>query len=95
MAAFTEGDLVRVSVLFLVDDSPLDPNVVTLRYKNPAGTITVWVYLTDAQVVRDSVGLFRADINANAGGVWSFRWEGTGPAQGAGQDTFTVTATNI
>ena len=94
-ATYIQGSLVRVSVIFTVSGVLTDPSIVRLKYKNPAGTTTTWVYLTDAQLVRDGVGQYRADIDANAGGTWNWRWEGTGAAQGADQDTFTVTAATV
>ena len=92
---YIAGDLVRVSVSFETGGIATDPTTVVLRYKNPAGTPTTWTFGVDSQVVKNSVGNYRADINANVGGTWYFRWEGTGAAQGVAQDSFVVTATNI
>lgn len=95
MPDYVVGDLIRVSVAFMVDDKPTDPAIVRLKWKNPAGVITTWTYLTDSQVVKDSVGQYRANLDVTTNGTWSFRWEGTGTAQAAGQDSFVVAATNI
>ena len=92
---YIAGELVRVSAAFETGGAATDPTTVILRYKNPTGTITAWTFGVDSQVVKDSVGNFRADINTNAGGTYYFRWEGTGASQGAGQDSFVVTASNI
>lgn len=92
---YIAGGLVRVSVTFVASGLPADPTTVVLKYKNPAGTVTTWTYGVDNQVVKDGVGNYRADINASAGGTWYFRWEGTGASQGAAQDSFVVTASNL
>ena len=93
--AFIQGDLIRVRATFNIGGILTDPTTVTLKYKAPTGTITTWVYLTDNQLVRESVGSFYADISVTAGGTWNYRWEGTGAAQGANQSSFEVTATTI
>ena len=93
--AYIVGDLVRVYVNFVASGLPTDPTTVILKYKSPGGTVTTWTFGVDTQVVKDSVGNYRADINANAGGTWYFRWEGTGVSQGAGQDSFVITASNL
>ena len=93
--AYIAGDLVRVSAVFTVAGAATDPTIVRCKHKTPGGTTVTWVYLTDNQVVRDSVGVFRADIDANAAGTWNFRWEGTGVAQGAAQGSFEVTAATV
>ena len=93
--AYIVGDLVRVSATFIVAGALTDPTIVRCKYKNPAGTTTTWVYLTDNQVVKDGTGQFRADIDVSSAGTWNFRWEGTGVAQGAAQGSFEVTAATV
>lgn len=95
MPAYIQGSLIRVSAVFLVNSAPTDPTTIVLKFKNPTGTITTWTFGTDNQVVKESLGTYRADINANVGGTWLFRWEGTGAAQAADQGTFDVTAATI
>ena len=93
--AYAVGDLIRVSAIFMTNNVDTDPATVTLKHKDPGGTATTWVYLTDAQVVKDSTGNYHGDINVTTAGTWNFRWEGTGTIQGVGQSNFTVDATNI
>ena len=92
--AYVVGDLIRVSVTYQVGSTRTDPTIVTFKWKNPAGTTTTWIYLTDNQVVRDGVGEFHADVSVTAAGTWNVRWEGTTAAQGAAQTSFDVTAAN-
>ena len=89
------GDRIRVSATFEAAGLRTDPTTVVFKFKGPAGTITTWTFGVDGQLVKDAVGVYRGDIDVTAGGTWSFRWEGTGAAQGAAQDSFTVTAANL
>lgn len=92
---YLQGDLIRVSVTFEAAGLAADPTTVVLKHKSPSGTITTWTHGVNNQVVKDAVGAYRGDINVNEGGTWHFRWEGTGASQGAAQDSFGVTASNI
>ena len=93
--AYTVGDKIRVSVTFTVSSTATDPTIVTIKYKTPSGAATTWVYGTDIQVIKSSTGNYYADISATEGGLWPYRWEGTGPAHGAEQGNFIVTAANV
>lgn len=67
-----------------------DPTTVTLRWRVAGGPETTWVMGTDSQVVRDSVGVFHADIPVVAAGLHYFRWVGTGAVAAAKEGTFSV-----
>lgn len=95
LADYIVGDLVRVSVLFMLANAPADPSTVVLKWKNPAGIITTWTYLTNVQLIKDSTGQYHADLDLLTSGTWNFRWEGTGTAQAAGQGSFVAAATNM
>lgn len=93
MNAYHYGTLVRVSVTFQVGGTDTDPTTVTFRHRKPDGTVTAWVYGTDSQVVKDAVGKYHADLALNQEGVWTYRWEGTGAAEVAGEDALRVLPT--
>lgn len=90
---FQPGDTVTLDTTFKVDDVLTDPTAVTLTVRAPDGTQTAYVYLTDAEVVKDSTGTYHADIVVDAAGIWAWEWEGTGAAAGVDEGTFTVEAT--
>ena len=93
---FDEGDLVRCSAIFKdTSDAYVDPTAVFFKYENPAGTETLLTYITDAAVVRDSIGLYHCDVSVTTHGVWRFRWYSTGTGQAAGEDFFVVTPSNF
>ncbi len=93
MATYDIGDLVRVSGTFQVGGSDTDPTAVTIKHLDPSGNLTTWLYLTDPEVIRDAVGQFHADIDIDEAGQWWYRFEGTGAAQAAGEETFFVDTT--
>lgn len=86
------GALVRAAGAFTDADgvTAVDPSTVTLKYIAPDGTVVSWVYQTDSEVVRDSVGNFHADIPVAAPGTWRTRWEGMGAVVAAGEREFRV-----
>jgi hypothetical protein len=57
--------------------NPTDPDSLTLTVREPDGTTTVYVYGVDLEVVRDSEGVFHADIPLTATGMWVFAWATT------------------
>lgn len=93
---YDKGDLVRVSALFENSaGTDLDPTTVTFKYKNPAGTTTTLVYGTDAALVKDSTGNYHVDVNANASGLWLYRWESSTTGQAAQEGQFLVEPSNF
>jgi len=85
------GDIVRVATTpgFTNAAGALtDPTVVRLKWRAAGGATTTWIYGTDSQIVRDSVGMFHADIPVVAAGLHYFRWEGTGAVIAAEESTF-------
>lgn len=93
--SYDKGDLVRIKAEFRDPengDALVDPTSVTFKVKDPAGTTTTYVYGTAAQLVKDSMGKYHVDVNANAQGSWRYRFESTGNYQAAQEGTFTVKA---
>jgi hypothetical protein len=90
--SYVRGQLVRVAAkIERPIGTDVDPTTgPTCRYRSPAGVTAVKTYPTDAEVVKDSVGDFHLDIDANAEGRWHYRWEGTGTNQGAAEAYFDV-----
>ena len=78
-----------------VDDVATDPTALTFRHKDPAGTLTAFVWGTDAELVRDSTGTFRVDLILADSGRHHYRWEATGSAHGAEEASFDVRTSNV
>jgi hypothetical protein len=91
MADYTLGTPVRVIATWKVDGVLTDPTAVILRYRHSTKPETVDTFGEPGSiVVKDSAGTFYADIDPDEPGTWLFRWEGTGPAKGATEGSFTV-----
>ena len=92
MTDINKGDVVRVSTTPGFKNALgalVDPTTVRLLWRvHSNGTLTTWVYGVNAEIVRDSVGLFRADIPVTVAGTHYFRWEGTGAVIAAEENTF-------
>lgn len=88
---YDKGDLVRCTGTFTDSETPpnaVDPTTVSFKFKNPAGSVTTYVYGVDAQLVRSGVGIYYADISLTAPGIWRYRFESTGTGQAAGEHFF-------
>jgi hypothetical protein len=70
---------VRLLATWKLSNVAIDPDTVTVRIINPAGTVTTFIYITNAEVVRDSTGVFRYDLALTVEGIYYYRFEGVGP----------------
>jgi hypothetical protein len=80
---FDVGASMRSRCYFRVDGTLTDPTTVTFKFKNPAGTVTTWVYGVGAEVKKSATGSYWAVVPLDSAGSWYHRWEGTGTAKGA------------
>lgn len=90
------GNVVRTIATFEDEDGAVqDPLTVQVRVKDPSAVITTYVYGTDAQVVRQSKGVYYIEIDTSgqAGGTYQLVWNSTGTYKAAGQTQFTVADT--
>lgn len=95
MDTFFEGATARVTATFEDQNHALaDPTTVTAEFNNPAGTKTTYVYGVDAQLVRESIGVYHYDIDLSSPRVWHYRIEGTGTVKAVSQGQLTVIAAN-
>lgn len=88
--AIDKGDLVRVTGAFTnTAGAAIDPTTVTFSFRINAGATVTYVYPTT--VVKDAVGNYHVDIDANASGTFHYRWAGSGAVgQGADESYFEV-----
>ncbi len=86
------GDLVKVSATFKNADTAgvIDPDVINLSVRTPAGAITTYTHGVDANLTQDDVGQYYAMINANQAGYWFYRWWSAGFGQTAKEKEFKV-----
>lgn len=85
------GDLARCSGSFTdTAGAAMDPAAVFFKVKDPEGDITTYQYGFDVALVKDSVGNYHVDVNANKPGTWTYRFYSTGNGQAADKRTFIV-----
>jgi hypothetical protein len=59
-------------------DVDVDPETVTFKTRSPCGTEASYVYGTDDEVTKSSVGDYDAVFTPDEAGRWFYRWEATG-----------------
>lgn len=85
ISQFSSGDTIRFQVTFSLSGTNTDPTTITFRRKDPNQVVRSYVYLTDAEIVRISAGVYRIDLLLDLPGEWWARWEGAGIAPGASE----------
>lgn len=95
MAYYDSGTTIRLKVT-ITDGSgtAADPGALTFKARQPDGTVTTYVYGTDAQLVKASTGIYYVDWpvpkTVAAEGAWFYRYEATGANAGAIESSFRV-----
>lgn len=70
---------IRLSVNFQDDaGNDYDPTTVKIRVFDPLGTETEYIFGTNSEIQKSSVGDYTADITPDQPGRWHFRWQTTG-----------------
>lgn len=93
MKEYDKGDVVVCAVEFTAGGGFVDPGALSFKVRKPDGTVTTYVYGVDAQLVRESQGVYEVDVVADEEGTWQYRFEGTGASQSASEGEFYVKRT--
>ena len=93
--AYDLGDTRRLSAAFTVSSAATDPTTLTFKMREPDGTVTTYVWETDAELVKDSTGNFHVDWLLAKVGKHYYRWIGTGAAAEADTGEFEALPGNI
>lgn len=68
-----------------------NPDTAKVKVLKPDGTETEKIYLTDAEVIRVSTGLFYMDVATTMPGTWAYQWHFTkGTAAALAEHKFKV-----
>jgi hypothetical protein len=98
---YDRGDRIRIytSTVFQdKDGTAFDPDTVTFLVKNPAGTVANYIYGTDVEVIKETVGNYVLTIDLHDSGPWYYRIEGksaTGQNRGAAENVFVVRKSTV
>ena len=85
------GDVRRLKVTFFNQTgNVVDPTTLSLITKTPSGIKTTYVYGEDAEVVKNSTGIYQMDLSLTESGEWKYDWIGTGTAAGSEGNSFPV-----
>lgn len=88
---YSLGALPKLSAIFsIVGGGLIDPTTVACEIEKPDGTILPFVYITDPEIVRDSLGTFHMFVDADQSGMWKYRWFSTGTGQTANMRQFRI-----
>lgn len=88
---YTLGEVVHMTLTVKNDSAQLiDPSALTFKLITPNGSMVTYVYLTNPQLVRDSLGTFHVDYKTTIAGVFQYRFESTGTGEGAAEGQFEV-----
>lgn len=79
------GSKPRLSADFKLSGVLTNPTAVTFKARTPSGTVTTYVYGTDAQLVRLATGQYYVDLPVTEQGEWWYRFEGTGTVTAASE----------
>lgn len=90
MNTYHSGQQIRLQTVFDVDGALTDPTTITFKLRVPAGTVTTYIYGTDAQLKRSSAGVYYVDYLTVNEGEHSFRFIGTGACIAANEQKFIV-----
>ena len=77
------------------NETLVDPTTLVFTMKKPDATLTTYTYGTDAQLVRDSTGLFHVYWDCATAGKYFYRYAATGNVGAAEESTFTVRASKV
>ncbi len=91
------GDVVRLTIT-ITDMSGVqaDPTgELTLTLKPPADDQKTYAVDAPGEIVRDAQGIYHADVQVTASGVWAYRWQVGLPNAGAVSGTLIVKRSRV
>ena len=89
------GDILRTTARFTTSTASTatkNPTSVKWRRVSPAGVVASYTFsaATGPVIVRDTTGVFHADVLATASGVYWYRWTSTGNITTSQEGSFQV-----
>lgn len=91
MTVYDKGDVLRVTATYTnAAAAAVDPAVVKFSFKDPAGFVTTYTYLTDAQLVRSAAGIYYVDVRFTLPGSWFVRHWSTGTGEASSETEYYV-----
>lgn len=91
---YIEGQTVSMTARFTLDGVLTDPTTITLKVKDPEGTISEYTYAL-SQITKVSTGIYNKDIALNTPGLWIYRYIATGSVATVGERKIYANASQI
>lgn len=91
-STYDKGATVRVFGTFKSTGGTVaDPTVVRLKYQKPGTALTTLTYSTSSSsIVRDSTGVYRADLTVDTVGLWVCQFDSSGSVRASEEKRFRV-----
>jgi len=91
---YHKNNLVRLKSYFMANNVLTDPTTITLKVKNPAGTTSTYTY-GNAEVYKESTGIYYKDIIPDIVGNWYYDFAGAGALVAEDEHNFIVDASQF
>ena len=82
------GDSRTLTVSVTAGGALIDPGLLTLAIRTPAGVTTTYSYPEDPGIVRDSIGTYHFELVFSQAGSWTYQWQSTNPSQVQGETLY-------
>lgn len=89
MNEYDFGGTVTLRGTFKVDSVLTDPTTITLTVTDPSGDETEYTY-AEAEVTKDSTGIYSKALACSEVGEWAYTWTGTGDVAAVGTKRFAI-----
>lgn len=81
--------VVRLTGQFRSLGTLTDPDVVTIKVRDPLNSTTTYDYALD-ELVREGAGIYYLDVTPVTPGRWYYRWECSGGISASVEESFRV-----
>lgn len=96
IGVFQVGDKVRLSAAFSdINEAAADPGGVLCKVREPDGTVTTYIYGTDADLVKDSTGHYHLDFLTTQSGRHRYGFYGITSGQAVAESEFRVQPSKV
>jgi len=71
------GGAIKLKATFTAENVKTDPTTIILEVKDPSGNVDTYTY-SEAEITKDSQGVYSKIVEFDETGWWSYEWHGTG-----------------
>ena len=95
--SYDKGDLIEVEGQFkrVSDGELFDPTTVKFAFKKPGAATVTYEHGVDAELTKDSVGVYQVELDLDTSGNWHYRMYAEGTGQTAAEGSVHVRDSNV